>query len=73
MSKKMDKILLLSTIIISIFGLLMIYSASSIWSEYKFNDSFYYVKHQTLFFLIGLILMFIISIEIIIYLRNNKH
>ena len=61
MFKKIDKLLLITTIIISLFGLLMIYSASSIWAEYKFNDPFYYVKHQAIFFIFGLIIMFIIS------------
>ena len=45
-----------------IFGLIMIYSASSIWSEYKFNDSFHYVKYQSIFFLIGLFIMIMISL-----------
>lgn len=61
MSKKADKILLISVIILSLFGLLMIYSASSIWADYKFNDQFHYLKFQSIFFLIGLILMHIIS------------
>ena len=61
MSKKLDKFLLFATILISLFGLLMIYSASSIWAEYKFNDAFYYVKHQSIFFLLGLIVIFTTS------------
>ena len=61
MSKKpLDYILFITVIIVSLFGLIMIYSASSIWSEYKFHD-FYYVKHQGLFFLIGLFIMIITS------------
>ena len=39
----------------------MIYSSSSIWAEYKFNDSFHYLKYQSIFFLIGLIVLFITS------------
>lgn len=61
MFKKIDKPLLITTIIISLFGLLMIYSASNIWAEYKFNDAFYYVRHQGIFFIFGLIIMYIIS------------
>lgn len=61
MPQKVDKILLYSVIIISLFGLLMIYSSSNIWAEYKFNDSFHYVKYQGIFFIIGLILMWIVS------------
>ena len=39
----------------------MIYSASSIWSKYKFNDSFHFVKQQSIFALIGLIIMLTVS------------
>lgn len=39
----------------------MIYSASSIWAEYKFNDSFHYLKYQAIFFIVGIIIMLIIS------------
>ena len=61
MPKKVDKILLISVIVISLFGLLMIYSSSSIWAEYKFDDAFKYLKHQSIFLIIGTILMIIIS------------
>lgn len=59
--KKFDRILFFSVLVLSLFGVIMIYSASSIWAEYKFNDSFHYLKYQLLFFLVGLILMYIIS------------
>lgn len=39
----------------------MIYSASSIWAEYKFNDKFHYIIMQSIFFIIGIILMIIVS------------
>ncbi len=39
----------------------MVYSSSSIWSEYKFNTKFYYFNHQLIFFIIGLIIMIILS------------
>ena len=52
----------------------MIYSSSNIWALYKFNDSLYYLKHQSLFFVVGLIAMFIISkIDYKLYLKySNK-
>lgn len=61
MKKGMDKILFFAVIILTFFGLLMIYSSSSIWADYKFNDSFHYVKYQGVFFLVGLFLMVTIS------------
>ena len=39
----------------------MIYSASSVWAQYKYNDQFKYVKAQALFFIVGLVLMYILS------------
>ena len=58
---KYDKLLFIAVIILSLFGLLMVYSSSSIWALYKFNDSFKYVKNQGFFFIIGIILIFIIN------------
>ena len=59
--KKVDYLLLIGVITISIFGLIMIYSASYVWAEYKFNDPFKFVKNQGLFFIIGVFLMYMIS------------
>lgn len=61
MKKSYDKLLLIAVIIIAIFGIVMIYSASSIWAEYKYDDPFKYVKAQSAFFIIGLFLIFVIS------------
>lgn len=69
--KKYDKLLLISVIIISIFGCLMIYSASYVWADYKFNDPFKYLKSQSLFLIIGYIAMFFISK--ISYLKYKKY
>ena len=55
-NKKVELLLLISVITISIFGLIMIYSASYVWAEYKFNDPFKFVKNQTIFFLVGVFL-----------------
>ena len=59
--KKIDYPLLITVILLAVFGIIMIYSASNIWALYKFNDAFKFVKHQGLFFIIGLILLFFIS------------
>ena len=59
--KKMDYVLFITVLIISVFGIIMIYSASSIWAEYKFQDPFKFVKSQTFFFLISVILCLLIS------------
>lgn len=56
-----DIILFLAVITLAAFGLLMIYSSSSIWAEYKFNDQFKFIKAQGLFYIVGIFLMLIIS------------
>ena len=61
MKKKGYILLISSVLLISLFGILMIYSASNVWASYKFNDPYKFVKNQGLFFIIGVILMFIIS------------
>lgn len=59
--KKIDKTLLIAVIILSLFGLLMIYSSSSIWALYKFNDPYKYLKSQAIFLLVGYLIIFIVS------------
>lgn len=54
-----------------VISLFMIYSASYVWAEYKFNNPFKYVINQGIFSLIGLILLYIISkIPHKIYFKN---
>lgn len=61
LKKNFDKILFGAVILLAIFGLVMIFSASSIWAEYKFNDPFKFVKMQGIFFGVGIFLMLILS------------
>lgn len=61
MKKNLGLYLFLVTMILIVFGIIMIYSSSSIWAEYKFNDAFKYVKNQALFAFAGTFLMIIIS------------
>ena len=52
---------LISTIILSTIGLLMVFSSSSIIAMENHADSFFYLKRQSLFLFIGLIVMIICS------------
>ena len=58
--KKINYTLLIAIIIISLLGLLMIYSSSYVWAEYKFNDPYKFLKTQGIFLIIGYIIMSII-------------
>ena len=43
---KYNKILLISVVILTIFGIIMIYSASHIWALYKFNNALKYTMKK---------------------------
>lgn len=74
MNKYIDKYLFCAVLLFSIFGLVMIYSSSYIWAEYKFNDPFRYVKLQGVFLLIGTFLMLVISkIDYKLYYKYATH
>ena len=55
--RSVEILLVVSVILISIFGIIMIYSASSIWAEYKYNNPYKYVISQIIFLIIGIFLM----------------
>ena len=59
--KAFDIYLFIAVIIIGTFGIVMIYSASSIWANYKFHDEFKFVKSQSIFFLISIFLCLLVS------------
>ncbi len=70
---KIDYKLLITVLIIGIFGIIMIYSSSYIWALYKYNDELHFVKMQLLFFIIGLIIMFVLSkIDYHIYYKYSN-
>ncbi len=59
--KSPDLILIFAIISILIIGLVMVYSSSAIWADYKFGDAFYFAKRQSLFAVVGVIAMYLIS------------
>ena len=56
-----DKVLLIVTIILVIFGLFMVYSASNVVALYKYDYAYYFLKRQFIFAAIGIVMMFIIT------------
>ena len=57
---KLDKPLLVLTVICLVFGILMVGSASSLKAYMTFGDSYHYLKRQLLFVFAGLFLSFIV-------------
>ena len=61
MIKKMDKTLLITSVLLLIIGLIMVFSASNITSFMKFKTTpYYFFNRQLLFLFVGLILSIII-------------
>ncbi|VEF48491.1 stage V sporulation protein E [Bacillus freudenreichii] len=54
-----DFILILVTLTLLAIGLIMVYSASAVWADYKFADSFFFAKRQLLFAGLGFAAMFL--------------
>ncbi|QKS71523.1 stage V sporulation protein E [Paenalkalicoccus suaedae] len=61
LSYKRDWWLLSAITVLIIFGLLMVYSASSVWGEFRFSDPLFFAKRQSLFVCIGILLMIVLS------------
>ena len=73
MKKEFDKSLFIAAIMLAVFGVIMIYSASFVWANYKYNDPFKFVKMQTIFLIIGIIIMNILSkIDYHLYCKHSN-
>lgn len=70
---KIDKKLLITVLLLSIFGIIMIYSASNVWAEYKYNDSLKFLKSQLIFFLLGLIIIYIVTKIDLNFIKKNSN
>ena len=70
----LDAPFLITVLILVIFGLIMLFSASYATALYRFGDSFHFIKDQFLFAVIGVTAMLIASrvdYHIFHYLANG--
>lgn len=47
-------------LLLLLIGIIMVYSSSHIWAEYKYDDALFFVKRQILFAVIGILAMYVI-------------
>ncbi|MCD7840227.1 MAG: putative lipid II flippase FtsW [Erysipelotrichaceae bacterium] len=67
------KRIIIITLMIVFIGLVSVYSSSHVWAYYKYEDSYYYIKRQCLFAILGVIIMLIVSrIDYHIYFKYAK-
>lgn len=52
-------ILVVSIIILSIFGVFMVKESSKIWANYLYNDELFFFKRQSIYFLLGMVSFFV--------------
>lgn len=65
--------IIIPLLIILIIGIFMVYSSSSIWANFIYDDKYYYLKRQTIFVIIGLLLMIILyKIKLSILRKYNN-
>lgn len=74
MKLNLGKILKIVVMSLAIFGAIMIYSASSIWAEYKFGNEFKFLISQSVFLVMGFFIMNALShINYKIYEKYANH
>lgn len=61
MKLNIEKLLKFTVVALATFGAIMIYSASSIWAEYKFGNEFKFFFSQVIFLVAGTVIMTILS------------
>ena len=57
----LDRALLFYILLLSLFGSVMIFSASTAYAKIRFDDSFYFVKRQTVWLMCGIAVMLLFS------------
>lgn len=68
---RVDIPFLLLCLALLIFGLIMVASSSHVFALYKYDDSYYYIKRQAIFAVIGVVIM--IAIAFFDYHRFRKY
>ena len=60
---KRNKLIIITTILLALIGVIMIYSSSYIWASFKYNNPYKYVFNQGIFFIIGIFLSIYVLIN----------
>jgi cell division protein FtsW len=69
---KIDKVLIITTALLVLFGLIMVYSSTMILAKERYGDSFYFLKKQIMWLVVGLILTAVISsLKYPLYLKQT--
>lgn len=68
-----DLTIFVLVLLLLVIGMLMVYSSSHVWAEYKYGDQYYFLKRQLLFAALGIVAM-AMFVSIPIYaIRKHVH
>src|SRR5690606_22562094 len=68
-----DLTIFVLVLLLLVIGMLMVYSSSHVWAEYKYGDPYYFLKRQLLFAALGIVAM-AMFVSIPIYaIRKHVH
>ncbi len=71
---KTDKVFALAVILVTLYGTLMVFSAGTAYAETRYGDSLYFVKKQTVWLILGFVVMYFSSrITSEIYKKYTPH
>ena len=71
---RFDRLFFLAVTLVTAYGTLMVFSAGTAYAEARYEDSLYFIKKQTVWLLIGFVVMFICShIDPSIYKKYAPH
>lgn len=59
--KRYDKVFIISVITLAIYGTVMVFSAGYAYAAYRYDDGLYFVKRQTVWLVIGIAVMTVVS------------
>ena len=60
-SNKADRVFLITVLILSLFGSIMVFSAGYAYADFRYGDAFYFIKRQVIWIALGLMTMYITS------------
>ena len=59
--KRFDTVFLIAVLLVTLYGTLVVFSAGTAYAEARYGDTYYFVKKQTVWLLIGFAVMYFAS------------
>ena len=71
--KRYDTVFIISVVMLAIYGTIMVFSAGYAYAAFRYGDGLYFVKRQTIWLIIGIAVMIIVSrIDINLLKRHTE-